>query len=236
MISRVWVINSVLAIALAICLMNIWDVWHTSTQVFSEKRSAINDKEAIKIKKTIESKVLNESAYQRVVDKNLFSPDRAPAPPEIEADEPEIADARISGKKVVLYGVIMIDNYKRALISIPGDRRTDSKNRWISEGEQIGNLKAQQIQEDEILLGDGADKYRVLLYDPDKAAAKTSRKTGGSKKETAQPKVVTAGEKARAGGNKMDKQNNRAGKVTKSSDDEYEMIDTPFGIIKRKRK
>ncbi|MBC2714682.1 MAG: hypothetical protein HF978_05165 [Desulfobacteraceae bacterium] len=232
MVSRVWIINSVLAIALVICLMNIWDVWHTSTQVFPEKRSAVNDKKAIQIKKSPESKVLSASAYQSVVDKNLFSPDRAEAPPESGVAEPEIQDVRISGEKVVLYGVIMIDDYKKALINNPGDRKTDSKNRWVSEGEQIGNLTVRQIQEDEILLVDGSNSYRVLLYDPDKAS-KISGKSGGQSKEDAQPKVISTGAKPVAVKKRIPK---RTEKVTISADGKYEIIDTPLGKIKRKRK
>jgi len=118
MVSRVWVINSVLAIALAICMSNIWDVWHTSTKVFPGNRSAVNEKEPMPKKKSPESTVRRESAYQSVVEKNLFSPDRMADASASEMIEPEIADVRISGEKIVLYGVIMADEYKKALINV----------------------------------------------------------------------------------------------------------------------
>ncbi|MCK5783904.1 MAG: hypothetical protein KAH06_05620 [Desulfobacterales bacterium] len=239
MVSRVWVINSVLAIALVICLINIRDVWHTGTQVFPEKESAVKRKKSMQIKKFPENVLLKASDYQNVVEKNLFSPDRVPASPEIEADEPEIREeVRISGKKVVLYGVIMIDNYKKALTNNPADRTSDL--RWVREGEQIGNLKVRQILEDNILLADEEGSYRVLLYDPEKVSKMSAKSVRQNDKNT-QPQVIMAGKKNIIAKNiiakkKINKQDNHAKKVTTSTDDEYEIIDTPFGEIKRKRR
>jgi len=236
MVSRVWVINSVLAIALVICMSNIWEVWHTGTQAFSVKRSVVKEKVPTQIKKFPEHDVLKESDYQNVVEKNLFSPDRVPAPAENETADPEIKEyVRISGEKVVLYGVIMVDDYKKALINNPGDRKTGAKNRWVCEGEQIGNLTVRQIQQDEILLVDGSERYRVLLYDPEKVS-KMSDKSVRQNDKDAQPQVIMAGKKNIIPNKRINKQDNHAKKVTTSTDDEYEIIDTPFGEIKRKRR
>jgi len=250
MVSRVWVINSVLAIALVICISNIWDVWHTSTQISSDKRSAADKKEAIQIKKSPRNAVLKASDYQSVVEKNLFSPDRAAAVPASELVEPEVLDVRISGEKVVLSGVIMADDYKKALINNPGDRNSGVKNRWVREGEHVGNLTVQQIRQDEILLIDGADSFRVLLYDPEKAskisgksasrssksAARGAKSAKRSSKEDGQPKVITAGKNPRPVEKKINKQNKFQEKKTISADGKYELIETPLGTIKRKRK
>jgi len=239
-------INGVLAIALVICGMNIWGAWHANTQVIPEKGSAVNNKEVVSIAKISDNKLFDAAAYPEVVDKNLFSPDRASAPLESETADPEIkADVRISGEKVVLYGVILIDDYKKALINNPGDRKAGSKIQWVSEGDQLGNLQVEKIQEDEILLVDGSDSYRVLLYDPEKAA-RTSVKRAAKPAEAAQPQVIVAGRKPTAAKQKtgkqktdkqrIDKQNRQAEKISPASDNEYEIIDTPFGQIKRKRK
>jgi len=236
MVSRVWVINSVLAIALAICMSNIWDVWHTSTKVFPGNRSAVNEKEPMPKKKSPESTVRRESAYQSVVEKNLFSPDRMADASASEMIEPEIADVRISGEKIVLYGVIMADDYKKALINNPGDHKTGAKNRWVSEGEQIGNLQVRQIRQDEILLIDGSDSYRVLLYDPEKGSKISSSKPVRRSNQKAQPKVITAGEKSRTVEKKTNEKNKFNEKSTISADGQYEIIETPLGKIKRKRK
>ena len=234
MVSRVWVINSVLAIALVICMSNIWEVWHADTQVFPVKRTAVKEKEPLQIKKFPEHNVLKESAYQNVVDKNLFSPDRAPASPEIEADEPEILEeVRIPGKKVVLYGVIMVDDYKKALTNNPADRESDL--RWVREGEQIGNLKVRQILEDNILLVDEEGSYRVLLYDPEKVSKMSAKPVRQNDKDD-QPQVIIAGKKNIPAKKIINEPKKHVEKVTTSKDDEYEIIETPFGEIKRKRR
>lgn len=236
MISKVWMINAILSIVLVICLVNVWDVWHADMQALPEEKSVLNNKDFVAIKKIQENKIRNESAYESVVDKNLFSSDRAPATTVSGAADPEIKeDVRISGEKVVLYGVIMIDDYKKALINNPGGRKTGSKIQWVSEGDKLENLKVQAILEDEILLVDGSDRYRVLLYDPEKAG-KSVAKYNSKPEEAAQPQVISAGEKPKAAERKTGKLNKPTEKVSASSDSEYEIVDTPFGKLKRKRK
>jgi hypothetical protein len=212
-------------------MTSIWDVWHAGTQVFPDKRSVVNEKEPMPIKKFPENIVLKESDYQNVVEKNLFSPDRAPAPLETEVSAPEVEEeVRISGEKVTLYGVIILDDYKKALTNDPIERSNEFK--WISEGEKIGNLTVQQIAEDNIQLSDKDKVYRILLNDPEKiknSSVQSDRKSVPSK----QPEVISAGVKPQAGGNKKTKQK---AEVSASADDEYEIVDTPFGPMKKKRK
>lgn len=248
MISRVWFINGILAIALILCGVKIWDVWHGAPPVFSEK-AALEDPDKTKSpKKILEMRLSDSGSYQNVVDKNLFSPDRAPGPPETTVAEAPIAEeVAVSGEKIVLYGVVMLDGYKRAMINDPVDRSKDFK--WVAEGEMIGNLSVREIQEDNILLVDAAKTYRILLYDPEKAAKAVAQSSG--KNQPAQPQVISAGEKppveaksqAVSAGEKppvsvknTEKSEKYQEKVTLSADGQYEIIETPLGQIKRKRK
>ncbi len=240
MVSRVWAINSVLAIALVICMSNVWAVWHTSSQGFPDKRSAVNEKKPMQIKKFPGNVVLKESDYQNVVEKNLFSPDRVPAPMETELPESEVReDVRISGEKVVLYGVIIVDDYKKALINNPGGAKTGSKIQWVSECDQIDNLKVQRILADEILLVDGSDRYRVLLNDPSKTV-KNSKKSSARRVKSAQSQIISRAETTRTTEQKtgipIEKVSKPTEKITISADGQYEIIDTPLGKIKRKRR
>jgi hypothetical protein len=173
--------------------------------------------------------VLKASDYQNVVEKNLFSPDRAPAPVETELPEPEVEEeVRISGEKVSLYGIILLDDYKKALTNDPVDKHNGLK--WIREGDKIGNLTVLLIAEDNIQLSDEEKIYRILLHDPEKvkkSGVKSARKSEPSK----QPEVISAGVKPRVEKNQKPKQ-----KVSASSNDEYEIVDTPFGPMRKKRK
>ena len=233
MISKAWMINGILAIVLVVCLGNVWNVWHTRIPVLPEEKSVVIDKTSINNKKSSKSQILKESAYESVVDRNLFSPDRAPAPPEVEVSKPGVQeDVRISGEKIVLYGVIMIDDYKKALINNPGDRKTGSKIQWVSEGDRLENLKVREIRAEEILLVDGADRYRVLLYDPDKAV-KSTGVSAGQRKEVTQPKVISAGVAPTETARKVKKKTEN---VSASPESEYEIVDTPFGKLRRKRR
>jgi len=241
MISRIWIINGVLAIALVISGVKIWDGWHEKPGVFSEKILGSDEKKAKPVKMTPEKRLDGETQYADIVDKNLFSPDRAPAPPEPEGAEPEIeeatTDVKVSGEKVVLYGIVALDGYKKALTNDPSDQAVQF--RWISEGDKIGNLAVREISEDNILLTDEGKSYRILLYDPEKAA-KAGAKASAKPSVDSHPQVVSAGTPPRAAeykpSAKQDSKQDAKVSAPPDTEDQYETVDTPFGKIRRKKK
>lgn len=241
MISRIWLINGVLVIAFFFCTMKIWDVWHENSEIFSGQVSISDKKQTKSVKLTPERRLESESQYAGIVDNHLFSPDRAAAPPalagiDLENQEVE-AEVKISGERVELYGVIMLDAYKKALTNDPSDRTV--KFRWIMEGDKIGNLAVREIAKDTILLTDREKAYRVLLYDPEK-----SKKTAQKTDKTSSPQIVSvdapkievpksispqpSSKKSESSGNSS------GGAGAKSDEGEYKIIQTPFGEIKRK--
>ena len=240
--SRIWLINGLLAIALIVSALNIWDIWSETPEFFSRANSDSVEKQARPEKKIAQKRLNGEARYADIVDKNLFSPDRAPAPPETVAAEPEVeevAEVKISGERVTLYGVIVLDNYKKALTNDPSDRAVDF--RWISEGDKIGNLAVRGISEDNILLSDDEKSYRILLYDPEKI-----RKSGKQPEKAVAPKIVNiegtktqvtqSSSKAASSKSSGSSGNSSSGASVSSEEGEYKIIQTPFGDIKRKIK
>ena len=196
-----------------------------------------------------EKGILSDADYQSMVDHNLFSPDRAAPATEAVKTEPVKEEVRISGEKIVLYGVVIFDSYKTALINNPEDQAKGTNDRWVKEGDSIGNLKVQEIRQDQVVLTDSENSYRVLLYDPEKI-----RKASAAPKsaKSSQPKVVSVGEapssqpeavsgtspgstKANAESQKP-KKSRQIEKVTISKDGQYDLVETPLGQFQRKRK
>ena len=248
--SKIWLINGLLAIALVVGCVKIWDVWHEPpAAVVLSDPEAVTKSGGRAAKRAPEKRLENDARYAEIVDQNLFSADRAPAPPpppEPAEGEPEPekveAEVRISGEKVVLYGVVMLDDYKKALTNDPADRTVQT--RWISEGDKIGNLVVREIAQDNIVLADSEKIYRVLLYDPEKAAKAGRNNKAASVPQSDSPQVVSAGSvpKQTPSGASAGK-GAATGTVSTSAvsadakdQEEYESIVTPFGTIKRKKR
>lgn len=246
--SKIWLINGLLAIALVVGCVKIWGVWQEPPAAVVESDPMANAKSGRAAKRSPEKRLENDARYAGIVDQNLFSADRAPAPPpppepSEEAPEPEDVEAevRISGEKVVLYGVVMLDDYKKALTNDPANRTVQT--RWISEGDKIGNLTVREIAQDNILLADTEKTYRVLLYDPEKAA-KARRNRAAGAPQSASPQVVSAGSVPKqfssgvsAGkGGTTGTVSTSAASADAKDQEEYESIVTPFGTIKRKKR
>ncbi len=240
--SKIWLVNGLLLLALGIGCVKIWDVWQTPSTVLAGSSPAANEKTGRAVKSTPEKRLAIDARYAEIVDQNLFSPDRAPAPPpppeSVEATpEPEEvkAEVRISGEKVELYGVVMLDEYKKALTNDPADRTVQT--RWVSEGDKIGNLVVREISQDTVLLSDAEKTYRVLLYDP-KKIAKSGSKTPHRSPESGSPQIVSAGSAPRqaTSGSPAAKTDNVSKPAASNDQDEYETIVTPFGTIKRKKR
>jgi len=240
MISRVWIINSILALALVVCCVKIYDVWNSPAEILPEKKAIDIAEKSKPLKKISHRRISSESEYQEVVDNNLFSSERRTKEIENQEVEDEETGVKISGETITLFGVILLDDVKKALINDPESKRGEKKSRWIEEGNKVGNLKVKKILHDYVVFTDGSTKYKVLLYDPEKVK-KAGRGSKRKKSVSAEPKVISAGEvkkakKQTSPGTSKKAKSKKKDKVTISEDGQYEIIETPLGKIKRKRK
>lgn len=237
MIARVWLINGILAVILVFCVGNAWDAWHEPPGGEADQISEAGGKKFRPVKMAPEKRLETPAAYADVVDKNLFAPDRMPPQPPPADAVPEVKevaeDVKIAGEKVELYGVIILDAYKKALTNDPSDRSIPY--RWIREGDAIGNLSVREINADNILLTDAEKAYRVLLYDPEKTA-KAARKSPSRSSAEEQPQVVSAGAPPKPANHQPAASAETKVSAPADTEDEYEIIDTPFGEIKRKKR
>jgi hypothetical protein len=232
--------NGVLVLVLAVCWINIWGVWQTNTAMLPAAVSGEKIKPPRPFKAESETAILGAADYHSVVDDNLFSPDRKGPMPETdkteEDAEPVEDEVRISGEKVMLYGVVLFGGYKAALINNPENHPKGVQNRWVKEGDSIANLKIREIHPDQVILSDSEGQYRVMLYDPDKVR-KTS--TALKKSDSSQPKVVSVGEapetpKASVSSKPGQAKNTPQTSGAAAHEEEYQLIETPFGTIKKK--
>ena len=225
MLSKKWAINIFLAFFFVFFGIKTCCVWFEGEQpdikVDAAKKSA---RRTVK-KKIVKKKIPSESAYTDIVGMNLFSPDRKEYIPEEPETESLVKEIKKSGKRIILYGVIIADDYKSALINDPEAKRGQRKSKWVKEGETIQGLKLAAIEEDRIFLTEGADGYEIFLYDANKP--KTREHIA---KETT-PKVVVTKPKP-----KKKKAKPAVSMKKETREGEYEIISTPFGNVKRRKR
>lgn len=237
MYRKIWLINIILSVCSLVIVFKTIGVWSQNTFIPNPKTEKTKKLSGPDIRLQLKQ-MPPESTYQIISGRNLFSVDRKeyippkPKPEPIADTQPEITEVKISGEKIVLYGVILKDDIWKAIINNPDIRAEKDENPflWVKKGDQIKNLKVAEIKQDRILFADGSQMYAILLYDTQKQQEEKKQQREQKKVSKSLPGIE------RNTSNKKESKPKITG-LKQSSDkqeDEYEIIDTPFGKIKRK--
>ncbi|ACN16095.1 hypothetical protein HRM2_30120 [Desulforapulum autotrophicum HRM2] len=237
MISRVWMINLALLFLIVFALVKTFGVWTQPAWTTLEK--SVQGRGEQDLKNNYKITMPPKSSYGVVAENNLFAPDRKvfePVPalsvapevvkePEVEPD-PEIKKVVVAGVNIVLYGVILMADYRSALLSNPDlEHQGDKKQIWVKPGDVVGTLTVDDILKDRVILNDNSKKIAVLLYDSDKVRQRTVSK------KINRPKVVaTDSADAKPAQDKVDS----PGESQNGEEIKYKVFDTPFGKIKKR--
>lgn len=214
-------INLFLAVFAVFFGIKAYGVWSDGEKSSSEVRP-IEKPLSRSEKRIVKIRMPPESAYSVVVERTLFSPERvSPDLQEGEIGAKEIKDFKVSGKKFFLYGVIVMDDYKAALITNTEPKPGKKKQKWVMVGDTAGDFMVVGIKKDMIILAQGAREYEILLYDKDKP------KMGAPVRKKAKPTVVSTAPKKSAPQPKVSKKK-------ELPEGEYKTVSTPFGKIRRK--
>lgn len=192
MFSKIWLINLVLAVFAVFFGLKAYGVWSEEKKSSSEVRP-IEKPSSRSEKRIVTSRMPPESAYAAVVEKNLFAPGRTGSMPGESESGPDVKQLMVAIKRIIVSGVIMMDDYEAALVSTLKhriDRRRSKTNagewesKWVKVGDTIGDFQVAGIKEDRVIFTEGAKEYEIFLYDKDKP----KRQIQVTKK--AKPKVV----------------------------------------------
>ena len=235
--SKIWLINISLAVFVVFLGVMSFNVWSKGDETIQETQTGKSSANPLPVKGIIERTMPPETTYGIVADKNLFSSNRLESIPEKQKTGP----LKISEKMIFVYGVVVTDDRKQALISNPETEpqagKKPAKDKWVKVGDTIGNFRVADIRKDRIILAEGASTHEILLFDKNKPA----RQTTVAEKSTAPHTVVATGPTATAAaaaaakpGTAPSTSSIDAGKSAATS--EYITINTPFGPVKRKVK
>jgi hypothetical protein len=233
MFSRIFIVNVCLAILVILLGVKTYGVWFPSDDKVS--KDTTDQTPASWTERKITPRMNPpEPSFRAVVDKNLFSPRREwrePQKQEVEPEpEPVIPQLNVPGKKIILHGVVVTEGYHRALVNNPTPGEKDIM--WVKVGDLVGDFKVSEIREDRIIVAEGAKRYEVLLYDKDKP-----RNQGFATVDPG-PTVVSTGSKPTVikAKDKRGQAKPRVAKPKELPEEEYEMVRTPFGMRKRRKR
>jgi type II secretory pathway component PulC len=230
MTPKLFIINILLGILLAVILVKTYGVWKWDE---GSLVAPLTRKASLKLPHVpgIRAYAESEAAYGTITKHNLFSNDRreyvAEAPQE---EKPLVVDNRIQGKKIVLYGVVLFQNRKSALISNPVSGKDAQPYVWVREGEHIGGLKMVEIEKDFAVLRERGQTYRILLHGADRDRDRAGAPAGARKVEKARV-IVTQPAPAES-----HPQTPQAVRKKADADEGFETVNTPFGVMKLRKR
>lgn len=203
---RVWYINMFLAVLVFFIGYETYAVWmNGSREIALTLEDVPAEGDFSKIPKIYQRQVPPEADYEVLAEKNLFAADRKE--PVVEEAEPQAAaeetpDPKVERaveemlKQISLYGVVIVDELKAALIrhppatTAPLDERALRQVRYASRrrgnqqletslvrlNESLGVFTVADIKADRVLLSDGSGSYEILLYDSEKPKERVQQK------------------------------------------------------------
>jgi len=233
-LSRIWLINTCLALLVTFFGVKAYGIWFGGDKPGPEMQ-AVEDRRTLPQKRSfsrvIKKRVPPESTYSVVMSKNLFSKQRQELnPAEKDRKGKDGAGSSLEEKdlqaclgRITLYGVVITDDHKTALVVYNEKKGTSSKARhpqnktdakttkWLKEGDTLESFKVAGILEDKLLLMAGGNSYDLLLYDKDRPKSRvairqapspsgTTKQVTDSKKppeSTAKGKDITESKTAR---------------------------------------
>ncbi len=116
-------------------------------------------------------------SYISIAEKNIFSPERKEFSPQA-SPSPEVKKPTVR-PQIVLYGVMIADEYQRASIVNPGRSlyQGERETKSLTVGQRIGEYTLAKILPDRILMEAAGDSFEVLLYDPKMPKQRMEAKT-----------------------------------------------------------
>ncbi|HPJ67739.1 MAG TPA: hypothetical protein PLQ82_06495 [Desulfobacteraceae bacterium] len=199
MFSRIWLINFILMAVVIFFGIKALGVWTEKGLPSPETESQALTGPAVRMdmKKGIQGmqrRAVSEIVYESIATMNLFSSDRKePETEKAEQKEEEKQPPKNISKirkEIILYGVIISDGCKSALISNLKPEPGERKSKWVKIGDSIDGLEVTDVNKESIILAEGADKFEILLFDKKKARRPEIRN-----QKDVKPTVIEVGSK-----------------------------------------
>jgi len=259
-IPKIWLINAVLLGLFLFLGAKSYEVWSDGYDLPTAEISKKGDQVRY-AGKTAKNRIQLRGVYEDLAAENLFSPERSEYIPEgtvpgQDEAQPEALASEDHKVKIFLYGVVIMEGYKAALVSNPASKKGGTKNLTVKENDLVGDFKVASILKDRIFIEKSNKRYEISLFDEKKPARKIiiGKKKGKTGKK---PTIVSAANKEKAkpdrklqkdksksrssimssafpGSKKLKKgKTNAGGPAADDLEGKGKVLNTPFGKVKQ---
>jgi hypothetical protein len=173
-------VNFCLILASLFLVNRIYEVWKPKAKQSEASQGLKGMRTNVPTLKISDTRKNPRPAYQVIVDKDLFRPERTEWKPDVEAQKVAAAPS----PKLKIFGIVISGGFKHAWIEEEGK---GGKLKRISEGEQISGWKVNSIEFSSLSLVNGNRTENYRLIEP------------GKPKQRVVPKQLTTPPQASAG-------------------------------------
>jgi len=181
MSSKIWLINLVLAAVVMFFGLKAYEVW-SGEKTTPSQAGSLKTPPPWAGKKVEKKTVLPESDYGVIVSSSLFSVSRSELKPQEQRKKQPAVERKADGRRLKtlewsykntnLYGVVIVDDHREALIGeVPAGTGTGTGERGVKRakvGDIVGRFKVKEIRATSVVLTGGGHEWKVSLFDKDK--------------------------------------------------------------------
>ncbi len=164
MTSSRWLIMGILAVLTVLFSVQAARTWFGPFQVDLAVETDAETQKAV-LPPLVKKRKPPKSAYDAIAARSLFSQNRTEDVTETLVGNLKGAETSRYAKRIGLFGVIINDGEKMALINKDTGRRGSDDVMWVRVGDTIERVKVAAIERDRILLLENGTHYEVLLSD-----------------------------------------------------------------------
>lgn len=171
--NRIIIINLLLIIVVVFEIFMIFQMGSSETALSKDEKKGPVNPEKFEAVRLYQKNNTPLSAYDAITRDNLFAPDRkefipkAVDPESKPESEPEPVPITLDTGKITLFGVIVMDDIQKALVS-DVDKSGKGASIWIEKGDVIDGFTVKSIEKDRVIVSQKGKDFVVLLYDEKK--------------------------------------------------------------------
>ncbi len=255
MISRFWWLNFALSIILIFLIINTIMVWQRDVIIEPSKKTDSNIQWPKPLYK--ENQKPDREQYDTIAKKNLYNSQRKEnvQKPKVKKEvkpiiqtvaapksdpKPVLEEIGILEKNDLnLFGVIIMENLKTALINNVGKEKT-TKQVWVKSKDRIGEYTIEKILSEMLIVSYAGKQYKVPLFEKKengkkgkkgKSVVKNKKPVKNKKLVKKKTPVILSTKKDTTKIQKIEYK-----EKSSSEEDEWIMVDTPFGKRRMKKR
>lgn len=157
-----WILNVFLAAVVAFFAVNIYEIW-TRPDPPAEDAAGTSGQKTVPSPRASIRRQVPATHYDVIPQKNLFTVERGEGAGADPVVATKAAETSRYAKQIALYGVIVKEDDRSALLGSGRSRRSAGGVSWVRVGDRVGQVTVVGIETDRILVREGTSTFEIRL-------------------------------------------------------------------------